>query len=328
VAGATRSRLEHHCLLSNHHLRSRTASGLQKSIHHARLAVEAAPDSAAGHAALALALAVTSSYGVQPPSSLMLEARLAAERALELNVNQVEAHCALGLVELMFDWNWAAASNRLEAALALAPGNASAHHWLGLQRLVMQDVEGALHQIVAAYETDPLSPMVGAQHGWFLYLLRRYSEAIEVLRATLELDPLFFRTHVTMAWCYLELGDIEKAESAVRQAAVFNRYPSLIAMLAECKAVKGESRAALREARALRSSPTYVSPYWLARVYARLQDRTQALRLLAMSVEAREWFVILLGLDPAFDVLRCDPSFAALLELIGLPSGSKRQDIA
>ncbi len=73
AAGALPSGCDHYCLLSSHHLRSRTAAGLRKSVECARLAINAQPLSAAAHAALALALSVRSSYS--PGASSRSDAR-------------------------------------------------------------------------------------------------------------------------------------------------------------------------------------------------------------------------------------------------------------
>ena len=50
-----------------------------------------------------------------------------------------------------------------------------------------------------------------------------------------------------------------------------------------------------------------------------LGDTDEAFDWLEKSVEARDWQLGMLTVEPAFDGLRSDPRFAAMLERVGLP---------
>ena len=246
-------------------------------------------------------------------------ARASAARALELDRKLAEAHCALGLVELLYDFDWDAAEQSLTRAMRLRPGLCSIYHWLALQRLVLRRHDEGLHLMKAAHARDPLSPIVGAQHGWFLSLMRRHEEAVAVLTATIELDPLFFRAYANLAWAYLELGAPDKAADAIRRAVALNGIPIFQSTVAECEARAGDRAAALKRMRRLEAGDEYISPYWRARVYAWAEEPDRALSLLEESVQLREWFVILLGHEPAFDPLRENSRFVKLLTNVGIP---------
>jgi tetratricopeptide (TPR) repeat protein len=123
AAGAALTQRDHYCLLSRYHLQSRTVDGLQKSAKYAQLALDRDPGFAPAWGALGLANAVLASYGSCPPRVLMPQARAAAEQGLELDQDLPEGLRALGLVELMYDWNWAAAEHSLERALKLRPSD-------------------------------------------------------------------------------------------------------------------------------------------------------------------------------------------------------------
>ena len=90
--------------------------------------------------------------------------------------------------------------------MRLRPRYASIYQWLAIQRFVTLRYEDALQLVEEARARDPLSPMIGVQHGWFLTLLRRYEDAVAVIETTIDLDPLFFRAYANLAWVYLELG--------------------------------------------------------------------------------------------------------------------------
>lgn len=319
AAGAALTQRDRYHLLSRHHLRARTVESLQKSARYAELAIERDAEYAPAHAALALAYAVLVSYGACRPHTLMPQARAAADRALELDRNLAEAHCALGLVELLYNFDWLAAERSFNRAMRLRPSDSSIYHWLALQRLVLRRHEDALSLIEQAHARDPLSPIVGAQHGWFLSLMRRHNEAIAVLEATIDLDPLFFRAYANLAWAYLEVGRPDKAAEAIQRAAALNGIPVFQSTVAECEARAGDHAAALNRMRRLEASDEYTSPYWRARAYAWANEPDHALMLLEESVQSREWFVILLGHEPAFDPLRTSGRFTRLLSRVGLP---------
>ena len=80
-----------------------------------------------------------------------------------------------------------------------------------------------------------------------------------------------------------------------------------------------------REARALRdelrriSKPRDPEPFRLATIHIGLGETDLAFAWLEKALEARDWQMALLNVEPAFDDLRSDPRFAALVERVGLP---------
>jgi hypothetical protein len=54
-------------------------------------------------------------------------------------------------------------------------------------------------------------------------------------------------------------------------------------------------------------------------VHIGLGDTDRAFEWLQKAIEARDWQMGMLKVEPAFDGLRSDPRFAALLERVGLP---------
>ena len=67
------------------------------------------------------------------------------------------------------------------------------------------------------------------------------------------------------------------------------------------------------------AKPRDPSPFRLAYVHLGLGDTDVAFDWLEKSVEARDWQLGMLKVEPAFDDLRSDPRFAALVERVGLP---------
>ena len=59
-------------------------------------------------------------------------------------------------------------------------------------------------------------------------------------------------------------------------------------------------------------------PFVVAYVHLGLGDTDVAFDWLEKSVEARDWQLGMLKVEPAFDGVRSDPRFAVLLERVGL----------
>ena len=71
-----------------------------------------------------------------PPVEGFERARVAAQHALNLNPRSGMAHSTLAAINLIYDWDWAAAIRESEHALALNPHNAQAIEFLVIvQRL-------------------------------------------------------------------------------------------------------------------------------------------------------------------------------------------------
>src|SRR5207249_9293201 len=67
-----------------------------------------------------------------------------------------------------------------------------------------------------------------------------------------------------------------------------------------------------------RSKERYVSPYYMAKIYASLGDKEQALAWLEKGYEERNPDFIELKVEPALDTLRADACFQDLLRRVGL----------
>ena len=67
-----------------------------------------------------------------------------------------------------------------------------------------------------------------------------------------------------------------------------------------------------------RSKGSYVSPYFIALVYAALGEKDHAFEWLEKAYNEHQPYLTLIKVEPVFDSLRSDPRFADLLSRIGL----------
>ena len=202
--------------------------------------------------------------------------------------------------------------------MRLRPRYASIYQWLAIQRFVTLRYEDALQLVEEARARDPLSPIIGVQHGWFLTLLRRYEDAVGGSKRRSTWTCPFFAPTPTSLGC-----------TSARPATGSSRCRPSRRYIERASAFEPRSPNARRQSATaaqqfpgskLEARGDYISPYWRARAWVRADEHDRALALLEESVEAREWFVILLAHEPAFDLLRDDVRFSRLLARVGLPS--------
>jgi hypothetical protein len=68
-----------------------------------------------------------------------------------------------------------------------------------------------------------------------------------------------------------------------------------------------------------RSKQRYISPTIIAFIYAGLGEKGEAFGWLEKAYDGRDFILVFLKVDPAFDRLRADPRFADLVRRVGLP---------
>jgi adenylate cyclase len=111
---------------------------------------------------------------------------------------------------------------------------------------------------------------------------------------------------------------VEELEHAQR---LMGLRPDVVTPHAYVLARAGRRREALATLDELRriSKPRDPAPIRIAMVHIGLGETDLAFEWLQKAFEARDWQMALLKVEPAFDSLRSDPRFAALVERVGLP---------
>ena len=299
----------------------RTTEGLNKGAEYFQQAINADPNYALAYAGLADSYILLGLYGALPPGEGLLKAKAAAVKALEIDDRLAEAHTSLAGLRFFYEWNWLAAENEFKRALELSPNQPTAHQWYCEYLELMGRHDEALAEIKQARETDPLSLIVNTTEGWLFYSARQYDLAISAYDKTLEIEPSFASAHFRLGEAYEQKGMYEQAISEFKRALAFSTNSKIrMAALGHAYAVagkKGEAGTILKELKEP-SRDEYLSPYYLAIVYAGLNDKEQAFQLLEKAHEDRSTVMVFLKLDPRFDSLRSDARFNNLLSRMAL----------
>jgi tetratricopeptide (TPR) repeat protein len=259
------------------------------------------------------------SYGLLPPNEAYPEAERLATKALEIDDAIAEPHTALGFARCFYDRDWLAADREFRTAIALNPNYPTAHVWYGELLATLGQAKRAISEFSRARELDPLSLFVNASYGRMLRDGRHFDQAIEQCRKTIDLEPNFAHGHWCLGLAYLGKGRRDDAIFELQKARALGEGPIALWALAYAYGVAGKrlgARNVLSELRG-QSQRSYVSPYFLAGVYAGLGEKDRAFEYLEIAYEQHD--AMTLELDPFLDSLRSDTRFHELLRRMNLP---------
>ena len=158
-----------------------------------------------------------------------------------------------------------------------------------------------------------------------MYFARRYNEAQQQARATIEMDPNFAHAHRVLERIYDEKNMFPEAiAEGERAVALTGGDTWMLLELARTYALAGkktEMQDCMR--RAASASPGGVLPDIgaMAEIYVELGDVDRAFQVLESLYRHREGGLILLyaAAGSRLDSLKSDPRFQQLLQRIGLP---------
>ena len=244
-------------------------------------------------------------------------------KALEIDDTLAEAHTSLAKVRADYDWDWEGAEKEFKRAIDLNPNYATAHHWYGNYLARRRRFDEALAELNRAQELDPLSRSINSAIGALFYDMRQYDQAIEHILKSVEMDSTYAGggLHNFLGLAYEQKGMYEEAIAEFQQAVSASRGDSEAAVnLGHAYAVSGRRREARDVLDKLKgqSEQRYISAYYIALIYAGLDERDQAVAWLQRAYEERSRELVEIEVDPRLDNLRSDPRFAQLLERLGL----------
>ncbi len=299
---------------------TRKSDALKQSVVLLRQAIAKDPSYARAYAGLADSYAVMAANQLMPVATGVPLARDAAAKALQLDPTLAEPHATLGLLKSRFDWDFAGAEEEFRRSLALNPGYATAHHWAGLNLIVMGQFEAANAELRKAQELDPLSPMISASLFENYYYWHRFDDALQTIRALQARDPIAFE-HAGFSWAfinvYLAKGMYPEAEAISRQLVDGEPSDNNFLELARSQAREGNRAEAHSTLDRIERKPlSSVSLTQLARVHVALGETDAAITLLQRAYQEHNPDVAIMKYDPAYAPLADDPRFQQLVQSV------------
>jgi len=309
----------HLYLKGRYHWNKYGHEGLGRAIEYFTRAIEEDPVYALAYAGLADSYYRLSNFYL-PTREAMPKAKLAAKKALEIDETLAEAHAALGLICLFYDWDWMTAEQELSRAIELNPGYAIAHQRMAVFFNLRGRLEDAMHELQLAADLDPLSLQISQSVAFQFFLRGDYEQAIRLLEKNLEMNAGYHPSHYLLGWVYKRTGDLAKAIECFEKARSLDDSPIFIAALSYAYGLTGDHTRALAFMDQLEeeSKRQYVSAYARALGYIGLDQRDQVFAWLEKAFEERSEMLLWLDLGAEYDSLRTDARFLDLRRRVGL----------
>jgi len=292
----------------------------EKAIRYFQQAIEKDPGYAEPYSALAIAYA-NWVPGANRPRDRMPKAKEFALKALALDSGVADAHYALGMMALFYDWDWTAAEKELQRELELNPNHLLAHQWRARELVTRGKTEEAVAEAKQAIGLSP-NPLDWHYPTWIFILDRRYDLARELALKVVDLEPNFPWGHFNLALVYEQEGRAEDgAREFLRADELFGMDPKKLEELKRAMAKDGAKGYWRRTVENYKESVKsgYAPPVLTAMACVRIGDKQCAFAWLEKGFQERDDLMINLKVEPVFDGLRDDQRFQDLVRRVGIP---------
>lgn len=292
------------------------------SMHRAELkfreAVALQPDFAPAWAALVETLFHQIDDTDSDPRAVMPAAKEAALRAVQLDDSSGEAHTALGIVRLHYDWDWQAAELEFHRAMQLLPGSGYVRHWYAHVLTVQGKIADAIGEMKQALALDPLSAILNEDLVALYHESGRLDLAISQMKHALELQPDDAEAQAVLAIMLQEVGDAPAArKAALSLMQEPPNDPAISAYLVLYDAQAGDAAGARTALQKLEQTPiNRLDPLLMAAIYHVLRQDELAVNWLETAFREHRPELVFVGALPHMPV--CSPQFASLLQRMHL----------
>jgi tetratricopeptide (TPR) repeat protein len=284
-----------------------------------RQALQREPGFALAHVGLADCYNVLPYFSRTTQREAFPQAKAAVLRALELDESLAEAHASLALLRFGWDLDIRGAESEYKRAIELNPNYATAHHWYGLYLSILGRFDEGLREIETARQLDPLSLIIKVDQAALLTAAGRLREAEANLLALIEVEPNFAMSHYYLGQAYRFQGRFAEAIAEFeKEQRLAGSTPKTLTCIALANLGNGNRKSAEQTLKSLKNRAVDDLPaYWVASLYAGLDDNDQAIAWLQLAEKQRAGELIALLTDRTFEGLRSDERFIRLLQRLG-----------
>jgi TolB-like protein len=308
----------------------RTGESLEQALTLFQQAIQLDPSFARAHAYLALTWGIIADYTDRPLAEIVPATRAAAEAALALDPDSVEA--ATALIQPLLAESPATLESLIERGrnlIARNPGFATTHQWHATNLFNAGFVEEAVAAYGIGLDLDPRSRIIHQNLAILLVVQGRFDEAAKLLENLDEFAPDYWDGVLAQFLLYLASGQREAAEAAGnRLAGILGRTRDTVPLYLDLFFAPERQAAAAAEILTFPrgnwwdpDNPSLIDDYALPFALAAAGAHDVALSVLRQSLERQMDFypVALIRDSPLTAGFACRRDVQAFYAELGLP---------
>ncbi len=285
------------------------------------------PDYALALTGLADTYTMLCLHSYMSPEEAWPKATKAANHAIKMEPDLAEAHNAVAIIALLFEYNWAKAESEYLKALELKPSYMQARCWYALFFLqnVKHNDEEALKQARLAVEYDPLSSYAQTILCVVASNAELHDEAIEAGKKGIEFDRDSFSAWHIMANSHYAIGYFAEAIAEYKHAIGISGRHNWAVMALLTLFTKPTDYHDADEAEYLfkelvtRASMGYVSPFMLSVASASLGLKEVAIKYAREAIDRHDPYIILImNNSPMYTALYGIQEITGMMKSVGL----------
>src|ERR1700676_4524196 len=269
----------------------RTPESLNQALEAFTQAIAHDPNYSDAYVGLADCYNLLREFSAMPGNEAYFKAFAAAKKAVEFDQQSSEAHASLAFVTFWGMWDAANAEKEFRRAIELDPNNVKAHHWYATFLHALGRHDEAFTEIDLARQLAPDSSSILADKAELLWSAGHHEQALQLLKQLEAAEPDFISPHVYLRLAYFETSDYPNYVVELKKDALLT-HDAAQTSVAEAAAngfEKGGEQGLL-EAQLSEQKKLYgqgkVSPYFAAQTEARLGNKREAIRYLAMCIQS------------------------------------------
>lgn len=186
----------------------RSGAGMAEAVTAYEAVIAADPDFAPAHAGLADTYILLGEYGAASYAASYPKAKLAADKALALDIGLASAHRTLGSYHFFWARDTVAAGEAFERALEIAPNDVLTHIWYGNALAENGEYEASQHEHDAARLMDVGPLPLELNQAWLMWLSRDDDEGLHRLNGLVKRYPDNALAHDFLSHALLGQGDL------------------------------------------------------------------------------------------------------------------------
>ncbi len=302
-----------------------TEADLDIAMDYFNMALEIDSAYALAYYGISFAWGLYSQHGFLPPSITEPKWMEANKKAFELDSTlvEVQGRVVIGnMYNAIYRGDWKDADLRVRKLIDINPNYAIGLVYYGhLLGVIGRPTEGLTYSY-RAIEVDPYNELILPVHAMNLKNARKYDEALKVLQGLLKTDPSNMIGLSTLWAVYHEERKYTEALVVAKEIYKIKENDLAIEALEAGYTEDGYKMAMQRIAEkmiAYRDSDYF--PSWqIGTLYTRAGLKKEALDWLLNAYEDHDLNIVVIGVDPLFDILREEPRFKELLRKMNLPA--------